>query len=122
MINGKTVKKGDRVLLDLGEANTDSSVFPNAHVVDVRRGHEHILFDDGVFGHIGEALTVKIVTETLSAVFSLEEVHRGPGQSGTLQRFKAHDRPELSHAYLDDNQLISEIPGSLVVLYTREEA
>ena len=118
MINGKAVNKGDRVLLDLGQANSDPSVFPNPNVVDVRRGHHNILFDDGVFAHIGEALTVKIVTETLCAVFSLEGVHRGPGKSGTLHRFKDSNRPELSHAYLDDAQLISEAPGSMIVLYT----
>jgi len=118
VINGKAVNKGDRVLLDLGQANSDPSVFPNPNVVDVRRGHHNILFDDGVFAHIGEALTVKIVTETLCAVFSLEGVHRGPGKSGTLHRFKDSNRPELSHAYLDDAQLISEAPGSMIVLYT----
>jgi len=112
------VSKGDRVFLDLGAANSDPSVFSNPNLVDIRRGRNNILFDDGIFAHIGEALTVKIVTETLCALFSLEGIHRGPGQSGILQRFKDISRPELSHAYLDDAQLISEIPGSMTVMYT----
>jgi len=116
-IAGKSIAPGDRVFLDLANANLDPNVFANPQTVNVNRGAKGMLFDDSIFSHLGEGLTVKIVTEILRAVFNLDNLRRANGQSGVLQRFKDHTRPEISYAYLDNAQNITESPSSLVLLY-----
>jgi len=116
-IRGFAIKKDDRVFLDIAGANVDESVFAVAKTVNPSRGTKGCLAGDGLFTHIGEKLTIKIMTEVLRAVFSLENVRRAPGRSGKLKRFKEHSRPELRYAYLDQHQLISAWPTSLTIQY-----
>ncbi|TFK65591.1 linoleate diol synthase [Pluteus cervinus] len=111
------VKANTRVFLDLAQANRNEQAFPNANNVDTRRTIDTILHGDGLFRNLGEALTIKITTQVLRAVYSYDNVNRAPGDSGRLQRFVDHTRPELNYAYLDKSQVVSPWPRSLTVKY-----
>ncbi|KAG6813888.1 hypothetical protein H0H92_006295 [Tricholoma furcatifolium] len=115
-VGSLTVKQGDRVFLDLKDANSDASVF-STNTVDVTRKGKGVLSDDGVFSHLGQPLTVKILSETLRAIFSYDNVRRAPGQSGVLARFKDSTRPELAYAYLNKASSSSPWPTSLAILF-----
>lgn len=66
-VDGITVKAGDLVLLSVGAANHDPSVFPNPDRVDItRRAAGHVTFGHGVRYCIGAALA----RIELAAVFS----------------------------------------------------
>lgn len=121
-VEGLVVQKGDRIFLDVAQANQNQSVFSEAKAVNVKRGPNNILHGDGAFSHLGEQLTVKIIAEVLRAVFQYENVRRAPGQSGTLKRYKDHSRPELGYAYLDHEQFSSAWPTSLTILYDTPQA
>lgn len=116
-IDALGIKANDRVFLNIAVANTDESVFPSPGVVNAARESKTILPGDGLFSHLGEGLTVKIVSEVLRAVYSKNNVRRAPGQSGVLPRFKDHARPDLRFAYLDARQFTSAWPTSLSILY-----
>ncbi|KAF9466079.1 linoleate diol synthase [Collybia nuda] len=117
-----SVKEGDRVFLNMARANTDESVFTSAQSINVARGTKGYLQVDSTFNHLGEGVTVKIMTEVLRAIFSLENVRRAPGQSGGLCRFKDHARPDLRFAYLDDKQYSSAWPTSMSIQYDSTKA
>ncbi|KAF5387086.1 hypothetical protein D9615_002103 [Tricholomella constricta] len=112
-----SVKNGDRIFLNVAQANLDELIFPTPTTVDVARGGKHTLYGDGAFSHLGEQLTVKVMAEVLRAVFQYDNVRRAPGQSGTLRRFKDYARPELRYAYLDRDQFFSAWPTSLSIVY-----
>ncbi|KAG6844776.1 hypothetical protein H0H87_003894 [Tephrocybe sp. NHM501043] len=113
-VGSLTVKEGDRVFLD-------EAVFASANVIDPARASKNVLQGDGTFSSVGQAVTVKVLSETLRAVFSYNDLRRAPGQSGVLPRFKEHTRPELAYAYLDKTSFSSPWPSSLTVLYEGAE-
>ncbi|RDB20840.1 Linoleate 10R-lipoxygenase [Hypsizygus marmoreus] len=117
-----SIKKGDRVFLNVAGANLDASVFPAPKAVDASRGTKVILHGDGSINHLGEEVTVKILSEVLHAIYGYENVRRAPGQSGVLKRFKDHARPDLRFAYLDGNQFTSAWPTSLSIQYDDKSA
>ncbi|GLB41915.1 putative animal haem peroxidase [Lyophyllum shimeji] len=112
-----SVKKDIRVFLDVAEANLDETVFTSAKSVDATRDTKGALYGDGVFGHLGEQLTVTIMSEVFRAIFERDNIRRAPGQSGGLRRFKDHARPDLRFAYLDQSQFSSAWPTSMSILY-----
>ncbi|KAF5383694.1 hypothetical protein D9615_003624 [Tricholomella constricta] len=116
-VGNLSVKNGDRIFLDVAQANLDESIFPTPTTVDATRGGKHTLYGDGAFNHLGEQLTVKVMAEVLRAVFQYDNVRRAPGQSGTLRRFKDYARPQLRYAYLDRDQFSSAWPTSLSIVY-----
>ncbi|KAG6919504.1 hypothetical protein DXG01_005094 [Tephrocybe rancida] len=120
-VGSLTVKEGDRVFLDVGAVNLDEAVFSSANAVNTGRAGKNVLPGDGAFSHLGEKLTIKILSEVLRAVFSYDNVRRAPGQSGVLARFKEHSRPELAYAYIDHTSFSSPWPTSLSILYDAEK-
>ena len=56
------------------------------------------------------------MTHVLRGIFAIKDIKRAPGNSGVLNRFKDHDRPELNYAYLDEQKFISPWPNSLAVV------
>jgi hypothetical protein len=116
-IAGYNFKQGDSVFLDIHSANVDEAVVTNAASVEPNRSTQGRLMADGVFRYLGEPLTVTIISETLRAVYTFNNVRRAPGQSGALPRFKHHTRPELMFAYLNNDQLLSEWPTSMSIQY-----
>ncbi|KAF9038426.1 linoleate diol synthase [Panaeolus papilionaceus] len=114
---GHNFKQGDHVFLDVYSANVDDSVVINAAACEPTRSTDGRLVSDGFFRFLGEPLATTIVAETLRAVYTLNNVRRAPGQSGTLARFKHHTRPELMFAYLNNDQLLTEWPTSLSIQY-----
>ncbi|KAJ7180686.1 linoleate diol synthase [Mycena filopes] len=110
--------KGDRVFLDIGTTNLNSNVFPDPTLVDPsRHPKEGHLYGDGSFRYLGEALSLKIMSEVLRAVVTYKNIARAPGQSGTLKRFEDASRPDLRFAYLDDQKFASPWPTSMAVQY-----
>jgi hypothetical protein len=57
------------------------------------------------------------MADVVRAVFSHNNVRRGPGQSGRLTCFATDAHSMFSHAYLDGKQNISPWPTSLVIQY-----
>jgi len=110
--------KGDRVFLDISTTNLNSEVFPDPTVVDPgRHPKEGHLYGDGSFRYLGEALSLKIMSEVLRAVFTCKNIARAPGQSGTLKRFQDESRPDLRFAYLDEHKFACPWPTSMAVQY-----
>jgi len=111
-----TIKKDEQLFLDVAHANVNESVF-SYKSINPARDTKACLQGDGLFLHLGEKLTVKIMTEVLRAVYGCMNVRRAPGQSGQLRRFKEHSRPEVRFAYLDQGQFSSPWPSSLTIQY-----
>ncbi|KAG5723411.1 Psi-producing oxygenase C [Termitomyces sp. T112] len=116
-VGSLSLMEGDRVFLDIKAANLDGGVFPSPNTVDLTRAGKNVIWGDGVFSHLGEPLTVKVLSEVLRAIFSYDNVRRAPGQSGILARFKEHSRPELAYSYVDDASFSSPWPTSLSILF-----
>ncbi|KAG1881162.1 hypothetical protein F4604DRAFT_1578213, partial [Suillus subluteus] len=72
---------------------------------------------DGCFKVLGDELASTMMAEVLRAVLSLENVRRGPGQSGKLARFSDAALPVLHHAYLNEKILQNPWPTSMIVNY-----
>jgi hypothetical protein len=109
--------QGERVFLDIGQANRSAQLFSNPTTIDPTRSTKDRLDGDGIVRCLGRDLTAKIIGEILRAVFAFENLRRGPGQSGTLTRFRDDSQPILSYSYLDQNQFAAPWPTSLVVQY-----
>ncbi|KAF8634588.1 hypothetical protein AX17_004177 [Amanita inopinata Kibby_2008] len=114
---GLGLQKEDCVFLDIHAANTNEKAFSNPLTVDPSRDSNAAFYGDGLFKCLGEPLTVKIMSEVLRAVFSLKNVRRAAGNSGTLQRFKDASRQQLQYSYLDRDQLPTAWPSSLTIQY-----
>jgi len=131
-----TVKKGERLFLDIAKANMDVShtynmrhcasfthvfqtnVFPKPESVDTTRPRESYLHGDGCFKVLGEDLALKIMTEVVCATFSFN-VRRGPNRCGGLPRFGNSDKtlPVLHYTYLNEKMLPSAWPTSMILNY-----
>ncbi|KAF8966303.1 linoleate diol synthase [Flammula alnicola] len=116
-IDGQNFKRDDLVFLDVASANLDETVFSNPSTFDLSRPTKDRLFADGAFVYLGEGLTIKVISQVLRAVFEFNNVRRAPAQSGVLKRFENPNRPELAYAYLNNAQLLSELPTSLTIQY-----
>jgi linoleate 10R-lipoxygenase len=116
-IGDLAIKDGDRVFLNIAGANLDETVFSDPLQVNVSRGNKDTLRGDGLFDHLGEPLTVKIIGDVLRAVYSFKGIRRGPGTSGTLPRFKDVNRPDLRFAYRGADQFSAPWPTSFTLLY-----
>ncbi|KAG6860884.1 hypothetical protein C0995_006439 [Termitomyces sp. Mi166 len=115
-VGSLSVKEGERVFLDVKAANLDETVFSSVNPVDPSHTSKNMIRADGAFSHLGESLTVKVLSEGLRAIFSYDNVRRAPGQSGTLVRFKEYSRPELAYSYLDNASFSSPWPTSMSIL------
>lgn len=92
--------------------------FPSPHILNAARTpRERYLQTDGCFKVLGDELASTILAEVLRAVASLENVRRGPGQSGKLTRFPDSAIPVLHYAYLNEKMLQSPWPTSMIVNY-----
>jgi cytochrome P450 len=117
-INSLNVKQGERLFLNVAAANMNEDAFPNSHIVDTTRTpRERYLPKDGCFKVLGDELASKLMAEVLRAVVSLENVRRGPGQSGKLARFSDAALPVLHYAYLNEKMLQCPWPTSMVINY-----
>ncbi|KAF5387399.1 hypothetical protein D9757_005780 [Collybiopsis confluens] len=120
--DGLTIHKHGRVFLDILAAGQNDTVFPDPETVNVKRDQsgKAYLISDGITRCLGEDVTVQIMTHVLRGIFAIKDIKRAPGNSGLLNRFQDHDRPELNYAYLDENKFVSPWPNSLAVLYTED--
>jgi len=58
-----------------------------------------------------------MMAEVLRVILSLENVRRGPGQSGKLARFPDAALPMLHYAYLNEKMIQTPWPTSMIVNY-----
>jgi len=112
VIGGLPVKKGERVFVNIANANLNDTFSANSQSATT-----DYLNGDVTRKCLGESLTVKVVGEVVRAVYGFNNVRRGPGQSGTLTRFQDDSQPSLRYSYLDANQFAAPWPTSLVVKY-----
>lgn len=82
-----------------------------------RGSRDRYLRSEIAFHVLGHEVALKFMAHALRAVLLLKGVRRGPDDSGKLQRFRDASMPQLRYVYLDDHQLRSPWPTSLVVLY-----
>ncbi|KAG2338641.1 heme peroxidase [Suillus weaverae] len=117
-IESLNVKQGQRLFLHIASANMNEDAFPNPRILNAtREPRERYLPKDGCFTVLGDELASTMMAEVLRAVVSLENVRRGPGQSGKLVRFSDTALPMLHYAYLNEKMLHSPWPNSMVVNY-----
>jgi len=116
-VGGTECRTGARVFVDVHSASLDAAVFTDPTTFDPNRATKDRLYPDGVFSHLGEALTVRITSEVLRAIFEYHNVRRAPGHSGTLHRFKNPDRAEVNYVYLNKAQFTTPWPQSLSILF-----
>ncbi|KAF7982555.1 hypothetical protein HWV62_27534 [Athelia sp. TMB] len=121
-ISSLVIQKGDRLFLDLANANKEETVFPNASSIDnTRAPKERYLIAEGTFSTLGSELATKIIASVLGTVVTLPNLRRGPGQSGQLHRWVDTADPIIRYAYLDKAKLQAPWPTSLIV-QTKVEA
>jgi linoleate 10R-lipoxygenase len=117
-IAGIKFNKDTRLFLDVGTANLNIGIFENPTVVDPsRHPKQGYLHPDGCFKYLGEAFSVRIMTEVLRVVFGYKNIARAPGQSGSLKRFKDDARQDLRFSYLDEKKYATPWPTSMAVQY-----
>ncbi|KAJ6548164.1 linoleate diol synthase [Mycena vulgaris] len=111
--------KGDRIFLDVCDANLSGEVFSQPTQVDPNRKPKNgYLYGDGSFKYLGESFSIKVMEEVLRAVFAYKNIARAPGQSGVLKRLVSHAaRADLRFAYLDDNKFTSPWPTAMALKY-----
>ncbi|KAI6023916.1 hypothetical protein PISMIDRAFT_470487 [Pisolithus microcarpus 441] len=117
-VGSLNVKEGERLFLDIAGANLNEEAFPNPTTFDATRTpRERYLRSDIAFRVIGADTAPKLIVQILRAILSFDNVRRGPGRSGDLARFPDASLPQLRYVYLNEKQLRSPWPTSLVVLY-----
>ncbi|KAJ7577084.1 linoleate diol synthase [Mycena floridula] len=114
---GLNVPKNTRVFVDVAGAGFDGKVFPEPQTVNLTRPGENYVSGSVTSRCFGEATTLKIVGEVLSAVFEMPSIQRAPGQSGVLKRFNDSTRPDLRFAYLDQAKRSGPWPTSMAVQF-----
>ncbi|THH10719.1 hypothetical protein EW146_g8291 [Bondarzewia mesenterica] len=118
-VGNLSLKAGQRVFVDIANANLDPDVSPNPQTVDLTRGPKEIYLNgDGAARCLGDQLTTKIVGQVLKAVSEFNGLTRGPGPSGKLKRYKTTAENTLRYEYLGSDQLPTAWATSMVVQYT----
>jgi len=113
-----SLSKGQRVFVDLAHASHDHHVFPDPRTVNVyREPKDRYLTGDGVTRSLGVAITTKIMSQVLRAVFEFDGLRRGPALSGTLKRYKVAEVNTLRHEYLGSDQLPTAWPNTMILQY-----
>ncbi|KAG1740010.1 heme peroxidase [Suillus lakei] len=117
-IESLNIKQGQRLFLHIATANMNEDSFPNPRILDATRApRERYLQNDGCFKVLGEDLASTVMAGVLRAILALDNVRRGPGQSGKLARFSDTALPMLHYAYLNEKMVQSPWPNSMVVNY-----
>ncbi|KAI9464255.1 heme peroxidase [Boletus coccyginus] len=117
-VGSLAVQQGERLFLDVASAGMNEEAFPNPTTFDATRTpRERYLRADAAFKAVGADIPPKLIVQVLRSILSLDNIRRGPGQSGRLQRFHDSSLKDLCYVYLDAHQLRSPWPTSLVVLY-----
>ncbi|CAG7848099.1 Psi-producing oxygenase A AltName: Full=Fatty acid oxygenase ppoA; Includes: RecName: Full=Linoleate 8R-lipoxygenase; Includes: RecName: Full=9,12-octadecadienoate 8-hydroperoxide 8R-isomerase [Serendipita indica DSM 11827] len=112
------IKAGDRIFVSLTHAGMDPSVFPDPTKVDPRRPREaYYAFGRGEHTCLGAMFTETMIPAVLRAVFSLPNVRRGPGYSGTLNTFKHDLFGTESHLYISNKGTVSPWPAFMMIEY-----
>jgi len=117
-VGSLTVQQGERLFLDVASAGMNEQAFPNPNTFDAtREPRERYLRADVAFKIVGADIPPKLILQVVRSILSLDNIRRGPGQSGKLHRFQDNSLKDLRYVYLDANQFRSPWPTSLVVLY-----
>lgn len=88
MSGSNYMAKDQSVYLDLAATGHDASAFESPYQVDPTRpaAAYTLLQGDGVFKILGEEFVYGTAASVLAAVFSLKNIRRAPGKTGTLRR------------------------------------
>ncbi|KAG9313033.1 heme peroxidase [Chiua virens] len=117
-VGSLTVQQGEHLFLHVANASLNDEAFPNPTTFDATRTpRERYLRPDAIFKAVGADIAPKLIVHVLRSILALENVRRGPGQSGQLQRFKDESLKHLCHVYLDTQQFRSPWPTSMVLLH-----
>ncbi|PCH36246.1 linoleate diol synthase [Wolfiporia cocos MD-104 SS10] len=117
-IGGQSLKAGDTIFVDIASADLDNHVFADASQVNPHRSPvERYLVGDGAARCLGRELSSRIIAQVLRAVFSFRNVHRAPGQSGTLKRFKTDAQRTSTFLYLSEKQELTPWATSMVIQF-----
>jgi linoleate 10R-lipoxygenase len=117
-VGSLAVEQGEHLFLDVASAGMNEEAFPKPTTFDATRTpRERYLRAETAFKVVGADIPPKLIVQVLRSILSLDNIRRGPGQSGKLQRFRDSSLKDLRYVYLDAQQFRSPWPTSLVVLY-----
>ncbi|KAG6381666.1 heme peroxidase [Boletus reticuloceps] len=117
-VGSLVVQQGERLFLNVASAGMNEEAFPDPTMFDASRSpRERYLRADVAFKVVGADIPPKLIVQVLRSILSFDNIRRGPGQSGKLQRFWDSSFKDLRHVYLDADQHRSPWPTSLVILY-----
>lgn len=87
-LGSENLAKDQRVYLDLASTGQDTSIFESPSDINPTRPAAAYALSqgDGVFKILGEEFVYGTAAAILRAVFSLKNVRRAPGKTGTLRR------------------------------------
>ncbi|KZT38100.1 linoleate diol synthase [Sistotremastrum suecicum HHB10207 ss-3] len=111
------IPKGSRVFASLANAGHDPSSFPNPNVIDPKRPKEAYQIGNSALKCLGDDFVVKTGAQVLRAVFSLPNLRRGPGVSGTLNRTAYDVNGTRYYEYLDSTQKLTPWAQSMIIQY-----
>ncbi|KIJ55788.1 hypothetical protein M422DRAFT_152180 [Sphaerobolus stellatus SS14] len=116
--NGVKLSKDQPVFLSLAKANLDPNVFARPTEVDISRPAEgYLALNDVVYGILGHEFVEKTMAQVLKAIFSLKNVRRGPGVSGTLRRVVTQSNGTTVYKYMNAQRELSPWAKSMVIQY-----
>lgn len=87
-LGGKTIKKGDKVIMWYVSGNRDDEVIenPNAYIIDRERSRQHLSFGFGIHRCVGNRLAelqLKIIWEEILARFPVIELAGEPARTAS---------------------------------------
>ncbi|KAF8512919.1 linoleate diol synthase [Gautieria morchelliformis] len=117
-VDGVKVSQDRPLYLSFANANLDPDVFINPSQIDPSRPLEgYLSLNDAIFGALGGQFVEKMIAQVLRAVFSLKNVRRTAGPSGTLKRVVSVANGTANYEYLDINRELSPWARSMVLQY-----
>lgn len=116
--SGQPLQANERIFVSLKKAMVNEDLYPHPKSVDLHRSKEQkLLLGDGTSKLLGEDYILDVGAHVLKAVFSLKNLRRAPGPSGTLRRYVQDHNGTKQYFYLDQKQKISPWPTSMLLQY-----
>jgi len=115
--DGVKFNSGGRYYLSIANANMDKTVFPDPEKVNPSRPAEAYLIGDTALRCLGEDFIIKPMAQVLKAIFSLNNLRRGPGVSGILNRSAYQQFDTTQYEYMDRKQRLTIWAQSMIVQY-----
>ncbi|KAG8959756.1 hypothetical protein FRC03_007532, partial [Tulasnella sp. 419] len=117
--SGSTYKRSERIYVSYVNANRDPKIFgDDADSFQERPSVVDALEGDGLYRLHGQEYVVSLIYPVIKFLFgTLKNVHRAPGNSGTLASFVDTIHDTKVRTYVDSKQLPTPWSSNLTVVY-----